>query len=254
MRDPQIEAVQRKYIAVTLEQKVRELGFFLAMMKQGGTTSECLFHVWMKAKRKASEAEDEALKGASRAVLFGCSAFCNAALTLKDAVQTVIQEDITLEEIHACRHGEFIFQLRNAATHDGIPTMDAWVDGKYYFLSTRVRYGQGKKSSPITIAPPQVDIVTCCSEFAHDWCVLLANRLAPHVGSSDLIGSIFTPESLDEAWTKTDILPAFTVDMYQRLRDKIHERIKADTTDPLPVAISELQLVASENPVQVPPK
>jgi hypothetical protein len=247
MRNLAIDAAQRKYMASSLASKARELEYFLNMMKQAGAASQHLFAAHSTIPEQENHEDEEAHRQHGRAVTFGCSAFLNAVLTLKDAVQTVTGEDITSADIQSCRHGEFIFQLRNASTHDGMPTTDAWVEGKFYFLTSRTRYGQGKNPNLITLNPPSIDIVTSSAEFASDWCAMLAQRLAGHIGRPELCGPLFTPEWLDDAWSRTDILPSFAVEIYQRTRASVHANIKGDTTDPITEAITELSHISLVN-------
>jgi hypothetical protein len=248
MRDPAIDALHRKHMAFVLDSKVRELAFFLSMMKRGGSSAMALYTAGFPKRDPVNPEHEEQFRQNFRDVSFGCSAFCNTIQTLKDAVASIIQEKIEWKDIKACRHGDFIYEIRNASTHDGFPTCDTYADGRYYFLATRVRFGQQDKL--VTIIPPSADVVTCCSEFAHDWCQFLVQKLKPHIGKNELLGSLFTPDSLDDVWGSTDVLPSFAVKLYHEFRETLHAHIDKEREDPILQAIEELNKVIAANVVR----
>jgi len=247
MRDPVIEATQKKFIAASLSSKARELEYFLEHMKQAGTGSQNLFVSQTMPTEEVRPEDEEMALQYHRGVMFGCSAFLNAVFSLRDAVDAVTGVRLTPAEMHSCRHGEFLFQLRNASTHDGMPVTDAWVEGKLYFLAPRSRYGQGTKTAVVTLTPPNIDIVSASAEFAKDWCTLLVTKLSTCLERPELCGAYLTPEWLDEAWSRTDILPAFAVAEYQKQRTAVHAYLLADRTDPVAKAIEELTRIAQAN-------
>lgn len=76
---------------------------------------------------------------------------------------------------------------------------------------------------------------------------MLAQRLTPFSGKPELCGSLFTSDWLDDAWSRTDILPPFAVQMYQESRNSIHAALGQQNADPVSEAIAILNRISLEN-------
>lgn len=177
----------------------------------------------------------------SQAVTYGFSALTNVIQTLKDAFKTVTNKQLAWSEIDQLRHGSFMKNVRNAATHDGNPVISGWADGLYFVPAKIIRIdGAGKI---IEIPAPTEDVRAICLDFAKDFCHLLLNKLAAAESLEHLKGSRFTIEEVDDAFANSAIIPAFAQEIYARDREKIEAALKEVKHDPIADAVRELGVV-----------
>jgi len=93
------------------------------------------------------------------------SAYANTLQSLKDALVTSLDIQITWTDLYKNNHYcEFIKQSRNAMTHDGLPIISMWADGLFYVPMDIVRVDTKKKLE--TIKVPEEDILTVCLKFS----------------------------------------------------------------------------------------
>lgn len=218
----------RRWVANHLTDKTSELQYFLAHIVDGAAESLRQFH--------AGKHQEEP-SPATRAVVFGFSAFTNATQTLKDSFTTATGENMTWTQIAALRHGQFFYEARNASTHDGHPVVNAWIEGCFRVLLKIERYDN--KSNKIEILPPQEDVPTMCLQFAADFCDLLIRRLRPHLGRAELRGARFTVEQLD-GYANSPFMPDFARRLMQDQRSEQIAQIQASDHDPINTAIEKL--------------
>lgn len=180
--------------------------------------------------------------GNMEAVIYGFSAFTNAMQSLKDAVEIVTETPLVWSQITALRHGNFIRNARNAATHDGNPIISSWAGGRYFVPLDIYRYG--KNGRLIRINRPTEDVRTICLEFANDFAKLLQDRLIPHAEMMQS-GTPTTAEELEAIIHEVHIIPAFVKEMLARKRDEITQAIaEIPPVRPVVQAISELVQIA----------
>lgn len=73
-------------------------------------------------------------------IVYSFSALGNAMQSLKDSVNSLGDDMLTWAEIGKNPHGDFMYKARNAATHDGNPIVNAWVDGRFYVSNDISRF------------------------------------------------------------------------------------------------------------------
>lgn len=173
-----------------------------------------------------------------QAVIYGFSSFTNVIQTLKDTIKIMTGEQLPWSEIKQLRHGSFFHDARNAATHDGNPIIDAWVEGRYYIASSIIRLGVN--GQVIEIPAPSEDVRTLCLEFTEDLCQLLRQKILDTKESNSLKGSPFNMDELEKALTKVNLVPDFAIKLFIENRDKIAKSISESKHDPVAEAIKHL--------------
>ncbi|MEE9309579.1 MAG: hypothetical protein V3U64_01020 [Cocleimonas sp.] len=111
---------------------------------------------------------------------YAFSAFVGLLQTLKDVLPIVLDENVIWSDLDSVRHLQFMKQCRNSITHDGMPIINLWAEGKFYIACDFYRVNnQGK--TELVYAPEQ-DIATICKEFSIDFISLIKglidNRLS----------------------------------------------------------------------------
>lgn len=180
-------------------------------------------------------------KGNSEAVIYGFSSFSNVIQTLKDAAKTVTGQQVPWSRIEKLRHGAFMRDARNAATHDGNPVVSAWVDGRYFVPMRIVRLDQ--HDNLVEIPAPRQDIRTLCLEFAADFSNLLRETLHDRGNIADLRGASFSMTELEEATTGSAVIPEFAKQLFAEKRAEIASQLAGVQHDPIAQAITHLDEV-----------
>lgn len=216
----------RLFVANYFSGKVKELCFQLAIIVAGCDQSLNLFK---------NEKEVSAVN--SRAVIYGFSAFTNVIQALKDAVKTVTNKQLHWSAIEGLRHGSFMRNARNAATHDGNPIISGWADGLYFVPAKIIRL-DGNAQIVETPAPAE-DVRTICAEFTNDFCQLLRDKLISAQSVSHLKGSLFNISDLDATF-ESIIIPEFARKLFAQDREAIKAALKEIKHDPISAAVNEL--------------
>ncbi|HDR2690352.1 TPA: hypothetical protein QCJ46_004748 [Enterobacter ludwigii] len=217
----------RRWVANYCGGKIEELQYHLATIVKACDTSINLF----SSNQQVPESNRQA-------VIYGFSSFTNVIQTLKDSIKTVTGKQLPWSTIKQLSHGAFFQDARNAATHDGNPVINAWVDGRYYVAHKIVRLGD--KGQVIEISAPKNDVRTLCLEFSDDFCQLLRQRLLETKEDSSLEGTPFSLAELEEAFTNSDLMPDFAIKLFEKEKAIIAESIKVSKHDPVTQAIARL--------------
>lgn len=220
----------RRWVANYCGGKIEELQYHLAAIVTACDTSINLF----TSNQQLPESN-------SQAVIYGFSSFTNVIQTLKDSIKTVTGKQLPWSKIQQLSHGAFFQDARNAATHDGNPVINAWVDGRYYVATKIVRLGD--KGQVIEIPAPNNDIRTLCLEFADDFCQLLRQKLLETKENSSLEGSPFNMTDLEEAFTSSNLIPNFAIQLFKKEKERIAESLKVAKHDPVAQAIARLDIL-----------
>ncbi len=235
------EQKHRGAVANYLAGKVREFGYQL-----GVVVDAC------DAASAAIEAGRNCDNGAI--VAYGFSALTNTMQSLKDGVKTNGGAPLTWPMIAQLPHGDFMGKARNAATHDGNPIVNCWVDGHYYIAMDIARLDM--RGDPVEIIRPKEDVRTTCLQFAGGFASLLSNTLRPMLGQYSIGGSPFDLTEFETIISGSDVIPADVKQMVaSRIGDIGAEIEKATPFDPVADAIAELDRViayadANEFPAQ----
>lgn len=217
----------QRFVANYFAGKVKELRFQLAIVVAGCDQSLRTF-----------TSGGAVSKDNDKAVLYGFSAFTNVIQTLKDAVKTVTNENLDWSKIERLRHGSFMRNVRNAATHDGHPVISAWADGRYFVPAKIIRIdGYGKT---IEIPAPSEDVRAICLDFAKDFCQLLRDTLLAAESIEHLRGSMFNIEEVEDAFANSTIIPPFAQELFAQDREKIEAALKDIKHDPIADGAKEL--------------
>lgn len=220
----------RRWVANHFGGKVKELHYHLAAIVAASDQSLRLF-----------ASGHEVPSANSQAVVYGFSAFANVVQTLKDATKTVTNEQLPWSKIELLRHGSFMRDARNAATHDGNPVVSAWVDGRYFVPAKIARLGD--RGQPIEIPVPAEDVRTLCLEFAGDFCQLLCVTLLGAESVAHLRGASFSMAELDEAIAESEVMPEFAKQLFASNRQEIATSLCDVKHDPVAQAIGNLDEV-----------
>lgn len=221
----------RSAVANFLAGKLREFGYQLDVI--------------VKACDEAAELYEKSKLGSDGAVVvYGFSAFTNAMQSLKDAVTTIAPSPVTWAEIGALPHGTFVAKARNAATHDGNPIVNAWVDGRFFVANNIDRLDM--RGEPIEIVRPEEDVRTICLRFALGFANLLRDRLTPLVGQFSIAGAPFDGAEFAEIIRGSPLIPEAVKRMVADKLGEITDAIEnAPPIDPVEKAITELGQLAS---------
>lgn len=175
-------------------------------------------------------------------VVYGFSAFSNAMQALKDALKTIGGPSLSLAEIAQLPHGEFMTKARNAATHDGNPIVNAWVDGRFFIATDISRFGINNE--PIEIARPTQDVRTLCLQFAEGYSAALRERLHPMRGQFQIGGAPFDSAEFESMINNADLIPEHVKQIVASQRDCIRAAFEgAPPFDPIKKAITELESI-----------
>lgn len=226
----EFSARHRLFVANYFAGKVKELRFQLAIIVAGCDRSLSLF---------TSGSEVPATN--QQAVKYGFSAFTNVIQTLKDGVKTVTNKQLNWSAIESLRHGSFMRNVRNAATHDGNPVISGWADGRYFVPAKIIRLdGNGQI---VEIPVPTDDVRAICLEFTNDFCQLLRSTLTTAENIGHLRGSQFNISDVEAAFENSTIIPDFARELFAQEREKIEAALKEIKHDPIADAVSELDAV-----------
>lgn len=221
----------RSAVANYLAGKTREFGYQLNVVVTACDDAATTF-------RDSHRGTDGAI------VAYGFSAFTNAMQSLKDAVATIGGPPLTWSDISMLPYGAFMSKARNAATHDGNPIVNAWVDGKFFVATNIDRLDM--RGEPIEITRPEADIRTICLQFAAGFSALLRDRLTQLLGQFVIGGAPFDSAEFDAIISGSTLIPDHVKQMVSARMDEISDAIeKAPPFDPVEKAITELDLLAA---------
>ncbi|WP_191625326.1 hypothetical protein [Pseudomonas fluorescens] len=220
----------RRWVANHFGGKVKELHYHLAAIVAASDHSLQLF-----------ASGHQVPSANSLALVYGFSTYANVIQTLKDATKTVTGEQLPWSTIKLLRHGSFMKDARNAATHDGNPVVSAWVDGRYFVPGKITRLGDN--GQVIEIPAPAEDVRTLCLEFAEDFCRLLLETLLGMENVAHLEGASFSMAELEEAITESKVMPEFAKELFASNRQEIAASLRDAKHDPVAQAIGHLDEV-----------
>ncbi len=218
----------RRWVATFLQGKIKELHYHLNSIVTACDKSLLLF-----SNRNFPIPNDN-----EQTVVFGFSAFSNVVQTLKDAVNTIVDDKLPWSRIEKIRHGSFMKNVRNAATHDGNPVISAWRDGRYFVPRKIVRLDQ--KGKIIEIPSPSTDVRTICLEFSIDYCRLLKEMLSTAQEDPNFKRPSMNIDDLEDELNASDFTPQFVKDFFAANKVKISEEIAGADHDPIKLAINSL--------------
>lgn len=191
-----------------LQSKVKELRFHLRALVDACDASMNYSQLLLDKKVKLTETEQlEQQQKQVRyheIVTYSFSAFSNTIQGLKDALKNGAGFELTWGAIREARHGKFIYEARNACTHDGNPIVNAWVDGKFYVGYDIIRVNDGKV---INIQRPAEDIKTIVLEFSIDFLTKILNEIDSVVFEEDFKKSIVKPDEIMKFVNSNPLIP-----------------------------------------------
>lgn len=235
------EQKHRGAVANYLAGKVREFDYQLRMVVDACDEA-------LAAYKTGRDCDNGAI------VAYGFSAFTNAMQSLKDGLKTIGGAPLTLSMIAQLTHGDFMSKARNAATHDGNPIVNCWVDGHYYIAMDIARLDM--RGDPVEIIRPKEDVRTICLQFSGGFAASLRDRLRPMLGQYHIGGAPFDRAEFEAIISSSDVIPADVKQMVASRIGAIGAEIeKVPPFDPVADAIAELDRViayadAKEFPAQ----
>lgn len=217
--------------------KLRELKYFLAQIVENCDES--------LRRANTLEANTDPTGGP---VTYIFSAFTNTVQTLKDITEKLKPGTMPWSKISKLRHGTFIYDVRNAMTHDGNPVISAWVDGHYFVPNKIVR--EDKHGNIKVIDHPKVNVRQFCLEFTVDFANLIKEVLQQIPDEEKLAVSIFDIDEIDEFSVTNLLIPEFALKMLRDQRSQIEEAIRSIRVPRIENAIKvadELVIYCNEN-------
>ncbi len=171
-------------------------------------------------------------------VVYSFSALGNAMQSLKDSVNSLGDGTLTWAEIGKNPHGDFMYKARNAATHDGNPIANAWVDGRFYVSNDISRFDM--RGTSIEIVRPVEDIRTVCLQFSRAYAAQLRFSLSNMLGQYT-IKSTVNLEDAENLIIESAIVPQIAKDMFLFKKNEILDSLKnMPDFDPIQKAIDGL--------------
>lgn len=164
------------------------------------------------------------------------SAFLSLVMTFRDILNYLTDGSATWATLSVIKHMDFIQQLRHAATHDGTPLINAWIDGRYYIARDIRRLNQhGKK---ITISVPMIDIRTICLEFSNSFAIELNTIIAPLLNDSRIASQLYTKQDFKQM-AQHPAVPEF---LRARINRELQTaKVKGTTLHPIAETIKTLE-------------
>lgn len=98
------------------------------------------------------------------------SAYISSFQTIKDTSSLASNKEISWK----CLLGElgnFIYSLRNAVTHNGMPMTNFWLDGQFFFPTSFFRLNQKKQLEEVICLPDEISSI----------CIKASNTLAKNL-------------------------------------------------------------------------
>jgi hypothetical protein len=117
------------------------------------------------------------------------------------------------------RHGGFMYDVRNAITHDGNPVIDAWADGLFFVAANIVRIND--KNQIVIIEPPKIDVRQFCLEFSLDFAGLLGETLQQISHEDQFSMSVLSIDEVEAAVRASNVIPPFVKENFLLKRDEI---------------------------------
>ncbi|WP_236225481.1 hypothetical protein [Pseudomonas pseudonitroreducens] len=220
------EAQHRKWMANFFCGKVKELEFHLKSIVEGCDTS--------LSDHSALRPHDERN---AKSVIYGFSSLSNCIQSMKDSSSAILSTDVTWADIKKCRHGEFFYLSRNAATHDGNPVVSMWADGKFYVPQDIIRFDN--RGDLVVIPAPEDDVRVFCLEFCLDFAVQFKARMTNSDVDADVINGAFDINEL-KGFMESDKIPQFAKDLFDQNMGSIEASLKEAKFNPAHQAVSAL--------------
>lgn len=173
-------------------------------------------------------------------VVYRFSAYLNTVMTLRDAGSEFLVEVIETADLTGLRHGAFIFDARNAATHDGNPIISAWADGKFFVPEDIVRPSQNKNKT-ISLVRPSIDLRTFCLEYSADLAAMFIRKLKGGTNVAELDRALYVEENVRQ-FMRSDFVPHEARKIFAENLDQFREALlRAPRIHPLQMAAERLQ-------------
>jgi hypothetical protein len=220
------------HIANFYSSKLDELQFFLEKIVDA--CDESLR--WFKAGQENTD-------DTGRLVTFSFSAYTNTVQTLKDATGLLREEVFPWSKIKTLRHGSFMYDARNAITHDGNPIISGWADGRYFVPFKIVRLNNEKKV--VVIDPPTVDVKQFCLEFTADFADLLSQTLKMIPDDIQHQLAVFNINELDEMFRDSSFIPEFARQLHVEQREQVLEALQSIKAPRIETAIQKADDLAA---------
>lgn len=174
-----------------------------------------------------------------RLLTYAYGSLNNMVQTLKDGGAVFLPTAITWTDIKKLRHGEFFYLSRNAATHDGNPIIDAWVDGRYYVGNDIERFdGSGKF---IKIHRPAEDVRTFTLEFSRDFYGFLADRLTLLGDDHQLTQPLIGPSEIEQI-IASQLIPEEVKSLFSANLAEIKKKVGQIKADPVARALAQIRV------------
>lgn len=212
--------------------KLDELQFFLEKIVDACDESLRLFRAGQQHTDKTG-----------RLVTFSFSAYTNTIQTLKDAVGLLHDGVLPWSKIKTLRHGSFMYDVRNAMTHDGNPVISGWTDGRYFVPFRIVRLNREKKV--VVIEPPTVDVRQFCLEFTADFSNLLSEALKAIPDDIRHQQAVFDINELDQVFKESSFIPECARQLHVEQREQILEALKNTKAPRIETAVKKADDLAA---------
>lgn len=173
-----------------------------------------------------------------RLLTYAYGSLSNMVQTLKDGGSVFLPTAITWVDVKKLRHGEFFYLSRNAATHDGNPIINAWVDGRYFVASDIERFdGNGNF---VKIQRPVKDVRTYTLEFSLDFYGLLAARLELLGEDHQLTQPLIGPSEIDQI-LGSPLIPEDLKKLFSDQIEEVKEKAGKVKSDPIAKALEQIR-------------
>jgi len=197
---------ERLDLAYNLGFKVREYRYFLGRVFAGVNSSLLCYRQSIDAGKELHDSTSQVIQ---REVAFHLSALFNGVQTMKDVIEQITGSGLPWSTIEQrTRHGRFVYEARNAMTHDGHPIVTLWIDGCIHAPAdfTRIKREKGREQQR-NVPAPGPEIGQVCAEFSFDFASLLIEQMAAIVDRAEIRGpnGQHSPAILEKLLQRPDI-------------------------------------------------
>ncbi len=161
-------------------------------------------------------------------ICFLFNSYAGTYQTLKDSLETSIDNKIAWSRFDQIRHSSLMKDCRNAMTHDGMQIINAYSHGKFYIASNIERFDSRKKL--IEIPAPKEDILTICIEFSYD----LMNEIDTIISDSEINLPDFDHESNFERLKdalNSEVVPDYVKQLFLSDEENIKNSLMEERVD-----------------------
>lgn len=163
----------------------------------------------LSAQNKTASGEDDEKNTIFQ---YRFTSFLALLQTFRDALKGALGKDFDFSNIEQnIKHGDLMRKLRNTLVHDGFQPIGLWLDGRFYLPVNFKRKDSAGRY--IFVDAPDQDVETLALEYAHSYCIRLAEFLEQLRPNEKLRGAQLNRDWFQAAWAHPALRKIPTIEM-----------------------------------------